>query len=540
MKIGGTTLLFLYELIIKLKTILHKLAYTIFCISVLVAGTEKDALEYYFLGEYELLNQNLDKAEKYFLKATLIDSTSSTIYSSLSELNLLKGDYLKAMTFAEREYKLNPNSPEIGLQLYELYLLNQKLDLAESHIEKMIVEMSDDIDIRLKLAELQFHKQKWEELINNYFEIYLLSSQDTKQKYFDFMFEIGIRTQQYDPLLLAIEKILDINGNQVEILKQYSNLLYSIGNYEKTAISLEKLLSLEPDNIDINLLLTQVYLLLVEPSLAEGVISRLYEIDKENLSVLRTALIVYSLNENNDKLVEVSKKMIMLYPELPDGYESLGLSYSRQEDDSLAFDILSQGNMKFPENANFPYWIASIHNLNNKFDQAEDYFLKALSISPEDKQIRLSLASMYENSNEFTNSDSLYQLLISEDENDASLLNNYAYNLCVREKVTQTKLNYALDLATKADELESDNSAYLDTVGWIYYKLKNYSLAHNYISKSIELDDKSSVILEHAGDIYIKLGKLEEAEYYYQKALKLAPDNSILNVKIQRLNNEDK
>lgn len=507
-------------------------------VSGLFADSEEGALEYYFLGEYELLNENYDKAEHYFLKAISLDSTSSSIYSSLSELSLLRGDYSKAINFVEKEYELNPSSYEIGLQLYELYIVNNKLDLADIHIKKMIDVMLDDIDLRLKLAELQFHNQNWKELIETYSEIYLLCSDDEKQKYFEFIYEIGVRTQQYESLILAFEKILNNTEDDIDILKEYSNLLYSIGEYEKATESLNKILINEPENTDFKLLLVEVYLRQNKIKLAETIIAQIDKDDKNSLSVLRMELIVYSIIENYEKLVEISKEMIKSHSDIPDGYENLGMVYMNLREDSLAIDILSSGFLKFPENANFPYLIADIYSLNKNYSTAQNFLHKALFISPENKQIRQSLATVYENLLDFGKSDSLYQQLISEDENDASILNNYAYNLCIRENVSIEELNYALEIVTKADEMENDNSAYLDTIGWIYYKLGNYSSAIEFIEKSIEIDSESLIILEHAGDIYIKLDKLEKATEYYQKALKLAPDNSILKDKIQRINYE--
>ena len=109
--------------------------------------------------------------------------------------------------------------------------------------------------------------------------------------------------------------------------------------------------------------------------------------------------------------------------------------------------------------------------------------------------------------------------MIKEDKNDAITLNNYAYNLSQRLIVNTSTLHYALQLVKKALIIEPDNSSYLDTLGWLYYKLKDYENALKYIKKSYELDNNNSEIIEHLGDIYYKLNDLETAVKYYSKLI---------------------
>ena len=90
-----------------------------------------------------------------------------------------------------------------------------------------------------------------------------------------------------------------------------------------------------------------------------------------------------------------------------------------------------------------------------------------------------------------------------EDDNDATSLNNYAYSICMRTAISDTTLVYALELAKKALILEPNNSAFLDTIGWIHYKKKNYKLALSFMKLSITIDSTNSIIMEHLGDIYI-------------------------------------
>ena len=138
------------------------------------------------------------------------------------------------------------------------------------------------------------------------------------------------------------------------------------------------------------------------------------------------------------------------------------------------------------------------------------------------------LAMAYDQNEEWNKSDELYTKLISLNDQDAQAYNNFAYSLVERDE----DLDYALALAKKAVFISPDISPYLDTIGWIYYKLSDFDKAKEYISKALIYDDTSSVILEHYGDVLISLNEIEEALIFYKKALLLDKNNEKLQSKI--------
>jgi tetratricopeptide (TPR) repeat protein len=80
---------------------------------------------------------------------------------------------------------------------------------------------------------------------------------------------------------------------------------------------------------------------------------------------------------------------------------------------------------------------------------------------------------------------------------------------------------------------DSLNSSYLDTIGWVYYKLGNYKLAKYYIQKSIDNGGGNAEVLEHLGDTEFKLGNIEQAKVLWKKALAIDNSNTKLKTKIE-------
>ena len=73
-------------------------------------------------------------------------------------------------------------------------------------------------------------------------------------------------------------------------------------------------------------------------------------------------------------------------------------------------------------------------------------------------------------------------------------------------------------------EIDPENSSYLDSLGWAYFKLGKYESAETSLKKAAKLDPMSPTILDHLGDTYQKLGKPELARQNWQRALTFATD----------------
>ena len=199
------------------------------------------------------------------------------------------------------------------------------------------------------------------------------------------------------------------------------------------------------------------------------------------------------------------------YPDLSLGYEALSFAYLQSGSNEKAVEIILRALPKFPEEVTFPYSLATIFYKTGDYLKAENYYYSTLAIKPDMVSVKHALAIMYEEMEDIKRSDSLFLHMIQQDENDAVGHNDYAYILSEREQSSPDDLHFALNLAKNAISIEPDNAAFLDTIGWIYFKLGTYRKAKEFIEKSLSINDNNPVILEHLGDIYLKLNKSTEA-----------------------------
>jgi Tfp pilus assembly protein PilF len=138
---------------------------------------------------------------------------------------------------------------------------------------------------------------------------------------------------------------------------------------------------------------------------------------------------------------------------------------------------------------------------------------------------------VYESLGQFEKSDSLYEAALNKFPDNALLLNNFSYSLSERD----IRLDEALEMIKKALTIVPDNGAYLDTIGWIYYKWKNYPEAEKYIKQAIEVRENSAVVFEHLGDVYYELQQFDLARDNWKKALDIQPSNENLKLKLEKV-----
>jgi tetratricopeptide (TPR) repeat protein len=124
----------------------------------------------------------------------------------------------------------------------------------------------------------------------------------------------------------------------------------------------------------------------------------------------------------------------------------------------------------------------------------------------------------------------LYEEALRLDPANPLVLNNFAYSLSERD----LQLDRALTMSRKAVDADSANPSYLDTIGWIYYKMGSYKEAEHYVKEAIGKGEVNAVVYEHLGDIYYKLNQRDLAIEQWNLALKLDAGNAALRDKIAR------
>jgi tetratricopeptide (TPR) repeat protein len=140
---------------------------------------------------------------------------------------------------------------------------------------------------------------------------------------------------------------------------------------------------------------------------------------------------------------------------------------------------------------------------------------KARERAPQEQEILYRLAATYEQAENFDRAEQAFRDLIRENPEHDQALNYLGYMLAERGR----KLDEAVTLITRALALDADNPAYLDSLGWAYYRLSRYDEALSPLERAASAIPDSSVIQDHLGDLYVQLKRYADAAAAFDRAL---------------------
>ncbi len=123
--------------------------------------------------------------------------------------------------------------------------------------------------------------------------------------------------------------------------------------------------------------------------------------------------------------------------------------------------------------------------------------------------------------------------IIEIDPENADALNALGYTL-----TDQTdRHEEALELIQKALTIKPDEAAFIDSMGWVQYRLRNYQSAILYLRKALDLFQNDEVAA-HLGEVLWVVGERAEALEIWNQALEWAPESEILKAVMQRFQEE--
>lgn len=145
----------------------------------------------------------------------------------------------------------------------------------------------------------------------------------------------------------------------------------------------------------------------------------------------------------------------------------------------------------------------------------------AISRFPGNTELLFRLGSSLERQGKIDESAAAFQKLLAIRPDDAQTLNYLGYTYADGG----LKLAQALTMIEKAVVLDPRNGAYLDSLGWVNFKLNHLDAAKKYLDQAQSRMPNDPTVQEHLGDLAARLGQNQEALDHWKKSLSFQPDN---------------
>ena len=140
-----------------------------------------------------------------------------------------------------------------------------------------------------------------------------------------------------------------------------------------------------------------------------------------------------------------------------------------------------------------------------------------LSESTEDKSgVWFMRGAMLERMKKLDKAEVEFRKVLKADPDNAGAMNYIGYMLAD----ANLRLEESLDLITKALDIEPGNGAYLDSLGWVQYRLGRLEDAEKNLRRALEKTPRDPTVHDHMADILMKESKVKEAVAQWETSLK--------------------
>jgi len=463
------------------------------------------------LGRLYKVDNQPQKAEALFKQVLQDNPDSQSVLANLAQLYFDQAEYPKVIDLL-KSIPDNRMDPSLLYLLGNAYLQTRDLSGAEGAFQEALQRAPDSQDVRRAYAEALMADGKMQEARDQLEGILKVSPEDgaTYLRLGQLDREMG----RFDDARQDFEHAKTLSPNNLEVPYQQALLEDTEGHEDKAIAILEDLLKktanpdgkynpAEANNRSVFLQrLGQTYREQEKYAKAIETFRSIVALGKDQ-APRGEGLIVetYQLNRQLPKALAEVNKAIQQYPHdrqlLMQRASLLGAQGHRNEGVKQLKGMLNNT----PQDRGIYLAIAQIYSQGKAYPKAEAAIQKALSLSdnPDDQEYaRFMLGSVYEREKKYDLAEEQFKKVLAVDPLNDAAANYLGYMLAARGVRLEESVHYI----EKALQLEPNNGAYLDSLGWAYYKMNRFQNAEAPLQKAVQLISNDPTIREHLGYVY--------------------------------------
>ena len=507
-----------------------------------------DALAWFVNGLFEEESDGPEKALESYRKALALDPANTDLAVKVAYDYLRRGETPDAISVLKDAVKAAPKETAPFLALSSTYLRHlHKPDLAVKYAQAAI-----------EIAPRTFapYEALW--------EVYLSGGQTAKAEQ---VLEKAARSKSTDPnfwLSLAelssrsvlrdagaslsevelqrvgrlLEKAAACGEKDPAALSKIGDLYILTRQTDKALPFYKKVVDLKPSYPQIREKLAGCFVETGQTDAAIEVIEDLVKVNPLSVAAYDQLTQLYLKAGHQQKALASARQALLIEPQLlPRHLQVIDLLF-KQKDYLGAVAALAEARKRFPQAGLLTYYHGVALSQIKQHNEAMRAFERAL-VEAGNSQPDLLNADFYfdygaaaEQAGQYVKATELFRKSIELDPGNAARSYNYLGYMWVERS---ENLDEAGQFIRRALEMEPANGAYIDSLGWLYFKQGKFEEALTELLRAAELlPEPDAVVFEHIGDACDRLGRRAEAVLYWQKALQLNPQSKDVGAKLDK------
>lgn len=480
---------------------------------------------YYGLGFFALKAQDFDGAIDYFKKALQYDPTSSflnfnlgLIFNYLAQYERDKsirfGGFKRAEYYLENALIKNPNEIKIISLLADTYTSLGETDQAINLYKKILKIEPNEDESRFHLAELLTRSSLFIESIDN---LKMLSEKYSDQ--WEFNFQMGLNyflMRKYDEALTFLKKGFKENQYNSKLVFYLGTLLTKKGKYKEALEVYKPICQISPKDSPFYKYKVELLLILKKYDEAEKLLGEILdEVDddyiwyyylgllKEDKEDFKEAIHYFQkarkLNQIDDRIINEMSMIYFHLGKLDASINVIEKAIESNDKDAMLYLYLGDAYFRLKD---YPNALKSYTNGASLDSQNPNFLFQSAIVLNEQKKYALTEKAL--------------KKVLSIDNNHKYALNFISYFYAEHN----IHLDEALNYIKKALEIDPDNGAFIDTLGFVLYKQGKFKKALKQFQSALEhLGKNDPIIIEHLGNTFLELGCFQNAVKAWKQAI---------------------
>jgi len=506
----------------------------------IVALEPKSVEDHMVLGQLYSVKHQPDKAEAEFKVAESIEPESEEVVLNLARLYAESGNMQQAIKAIEAVPE-GGRTPKMEFTLGALYDQSKQPKNAIAAYQRAEDMEPGDLQTLDALAQALLNNDQLDEALKEY-QALAAADPDNALDALVHIGEIQRRQGNYEQALATTNKALKMDPSSLEAGFNEGMLLDILGRLDESAQAYQSMLdqpSITPDQKSIShangaylpeeknnrsIFLERLAAVYVEENkidLAVATYQKMIDLGgKYAVTGYQGQVDAYREAHEFDKSLAVAQKAAAADPKNPDlklmlageladqGHPEEGLAMAKSLLDGATPD--QQRTVWFA--------IGQMDVRLRRWKDAEDAFDKGepLATKKDDRTYLLFLrGELADREKHSEQAEQYFRQALELDPENAMTLNYLGYMWADKG----IKLPEALKMITKAVSIEPMNGAYLDSLGWVYFKMGEYELAEDNLRSAVNRDQTDPTVHMHLGDLYEKTGRIRLAAAQWELSL---------------------
>lgn len=469
------------------------------------------------------LSRDQDRINRALERWIEVDPNDADVYIMQAPFLMLKDDYSGAVAAIDKALTLAPDKKKPYLRRVSENLAEvAEADEALSSLKQLALYQQNDPAAHFAYARMAFFYKRYDEALNELAP--LLEAEPDNEDYLVLKADTLQRMGRSEEALELIARAADREDASQDLRFTYGKLLGESGQTAKARQVFEAIQADNPDNRDVLFALGLLALEEKDGKLAKSYFSELLKVGDPSGQAPYFMGLAEEMNGNIDAAmvwfasVPVQSSRFDL---AQDNYISLLVERGQMD---KAREHLNQLRKELPQQA-LQYYLyeAGLLREQEQSQAAFDLLTAAMKQYPQSEDLRYSRAMIAESLDRLDVLEQDLRWILDKDPDNAQALNALGYTLTDRTDRHQE----ALEMITRALELQPGDPFYLDSLGWVYYRLGDLAKAEKYLREAMQVQPDVEFIA-HLGEVLWERGKKQEAKQIWQQGLEQDADNSLL------------